>query len=177
MDFTRTRGKNATSRCINIGTYGSPLYCECGCQTPTNDDEPNIKGLSATWYTKHEPIIPAYIALLRAGENVGMMDPARQYIFIDGNEYLGVKIDSNLATLFNLATEYADDSTVTAGSTTEETAAQVSIADKHDLIDMDNRHKNHPGYCTKCHSFCYGDCEANILEEEENNDEIQSNAK
>ena len=25
--------------------------------------------------------------------------------------------------------------------------------------DLDARNAQHPGYCTKCHSYCYGDCE------------------
>ena len=48
-----------------------------------------------------------------------------------------------------------------AGGTIEETSAQVAISEKIELMEKDDRNIDHPGYCTKCHSFCYGDCEAN----------------
>ena len=30
-----------------------------------------------------------------------------------------------------------------------------------EIADMDARMRQHPGWCDKCHSHCYGDCEAN----------------
>jgi len=47
------------------------------------------------------------------------------------------------------------------GDSLADTAAREKLAEDIDLMEMDELHKNHPGYCTKCHSFCYGDCEAN----------------
>jgi len=29
-----------------------------------------------------------------------------------------------------------------------------------DLMIQDKENENHPGYCKKCHTYCYGDCEA-----------------
>lgn len=46
------------------------------------------------------------------------------------------------------------------GGSLAETAATEEMAEEIKLMDMDDRYKNHPGYCTKCHTFCYGDCDA-----------------
>lgn len=48
-----------------------------------------------------------------------------------------------------------------SGDTIEETASVVHMADKIDLSELDARNEKYPGWCKKCHSFCYGDCEAN----------------
>ena len=46
----------------------------------------------------------------------------------------------------------------TAGSTAEETAMSAAAAESADLADQDRRNAGKPGYCPKCHTFCYGDC-------------------
>ena len=43
-----------------------------------------------------------------------------------------------------------------------ETAAIVAMDEQIQEVEMDERYKNHPGWCKKCHSFCYGDCEVGI---------------
>jgi len=48
--------------------------------------------------------------------------------------------------------------TTDAGETTEETEAKL---DTDEAADLDSRNVSLPGYCTKCQSYCYGDCEAN----------------
>ena len=45
-----------------------------------------------------------------------------------------------------------------AGSTHEETAIHAAAAESADLADQDRRNVGKPGYCPKCHTFCYGDC-------------------
>ena len=45
--------------------------------------------------------------------------------------------------------------------TAEETASQEYALEEIHLMEQDDQHKNNPGYCTKCHSYCYGDCGAN----------------
>lgn len=42
----------------------------------------------------------------------------------------------------------------------EEVAANERRFELDELARHDRRYENHPGYCKKCHSFCYGDCEA-----------------
>jgi hypothetical protein len=41
-----------------------------------------------------------------------------------------------------------------------ETAAAERRAEEIDLMEQDARNADHPGYCTKCHSYCWGDCDA-----------------
>jgi len=160
MDFKRVRGKKVEARCKNVGTYGSPLYCDCGCQTPRRGDEPtpdSLLGLSARW-TKN---FQEYIGLFRGEDKVGMIDPGKQYIVLNNTEYLGVKKESALGALLTLPIGGSYEAISSAGSTTEETVAQEYAVEKIDLAEMDERHKNHPGYCNKCHGFCWGDCTAN----------------
>lgn len=47
-----------------------------------------------------------------------------------------------------------------AGEESHETAAIIAMDEGLALMEMDERNKHHPGYCRKCHSWCYGDCEA-----------------
>jgi hypothetical protein len=42
-----------------------------------------------------------------------------------------------------------------------ETAQSEHDGEKLALGEQDDRNRNHPGYCTKCHTYCYGDCESN----------------
>lgn len=49
---------------------------------------------------------------------------------------------------------------VNPGDTLTETAMRERMAEKADRSEQDARNATHPGYCTKCHSYCYGDCEA-----------------
>ena len=43
-------------------------------------------------------------------------------------------------------------------STPEETAIHAAAAGNADIADQDRRNAGKPGYCPKCHTFCYGDC-------------------
>lgn len=45
-----------------------------------------------------------------------------------------------------------------SGSTADETATHADTAEKAELEDMDRRNSGKPGYCPKCHTYCYGDC-------------------
>lgn len=42
----------------------------------------------------------------------------------------------------------------------EEVAANEHDFERAELAEQDFRNKNKVGWCTKCHSYCYGDCEA-----------------
>lgn len=48
-----------------------------------------------------------------------------------------------------------------SGDTLAETATKVKTSENIELMRLDEEHKDHPGWCKKCHSFCYGDCDAN----------------
>lgn len=164
MDFKLTRGKNAAARCKNVNpTYGSPLYCNCGCQTPRKDDNPNLEAVSLEWRDVDGSFDQNPCKLIRTGSIVGFVDGARDYVCIDQNEYLGV-CGGALSTLcdnaLTMVRSNASKLHVSPGETHEETASRVRLSEQIELAESDERHKNHPGYCKKCHSFCYGDCES-----------------
>jgi len=48
---------------------------------------------------------------------------------------------------------------VNPGGTRAETAMREQMEETAALAEQDARNAQHPGYCTKCHSYCYGDCE------------------
>lgn len=50
---------------------------------------------------------------------------------------------------------------VNAGEEYADTAAIVSSAEKLSLAEQDERHSHSIGWCNKCHSYCFGDCESN----------------
>ena len=92
----------------------------------------------------------------RYGMPVGEVNTQYKTIFLDGVEYLGVKKTSPLYQL------------IVAARTLNAPQAAVSVAAvmTHDeiqdtsVMDMDDRNARHPGYCRKCHTYCYGDCGA-----------------
>lgn len=47
-----------------------------------------------------------------------------------------------------------------SGEETHETAGIVAMTEKLQAVEMAATHKHHPGWCNKCQSYCYGDCEA-----------------
>jgi len=47
------------------------------------------------------------------------------------------------------------------GGDIAETVESVKLAAKKKADLMNAKHNNHKGWCEKCHSFCYGDCESN----------------
>lgn len=46
------------------------------------------------------------------------------------------------------------------GEETHETSGIVAMTEKLQAVEMAATHKHHPGWCNKCQSYCYGDCEA-----------------
>lgn len=44
----------------------------------------------------------------------------------------------------------------------EEVAVNERNFERAELAAQDRRNEKHPGYCPKCHTYCYGDCEANL---------------
>lgn len=156
--YTMIRGPKQAARCTNKSTYGRPLYCSCGCQTPCDEDpEINLSGITVG---KRIELNPGSVYLLRDGQSVGSISPQHpDYICIDGYEYIGCNKDL-LADLIAQARRTSHPVTITAGDTPAETAARETSAEADDLADQDARNAGYPGYCTKCHTYCYGDCEA-----------------
>lgn len=158
--YKMIRGKVTEERCTNYHeTWGSPLYCECGCQTPRETD-PDINLNGVTVSRKSETGYADYI-LSRDGQEVGILNTQYNYIAIDGHEFIGVEKDF-IAHLLNEAFRMPNnEETISAGSTLEETAALERTMERIALDEQDERNKKHPGYCTKCHTYCYGDCKSN----------------
>ncbi|MDR2837764.1 MAG: hypothetical protein LBV49_04225 [Azonexus sp.] len=50
---------------------------------------------------------------------------------------------------------------VGVGEEPTETAAIIRERERILLAELDADNAQHPGWCTKCHSYCYGDCTAN----------------
>lgn len=46
------------------------------------------------------------------------------------------------------------------GEEMHETAAIVTAQESIALEEMAAEHRHHPGWCNKCHTYCYGDCQA-----------------
>ena len=46
------------------------------------------------------------------------------------------------------------------GEEPQETATIVAMQDRIAEMELDAEYAKRPGWCKKCHSFCYGDCEA-----------------
>lgn len=159
ITYTRIRGTVAEARCSKKSTWGSPLYCECGCQTP-HDDDPAINLDGVTVGAEYESD-PGTYKLMRDGKPCGSISrTARDYICMDGHEYLGC----NKAALNQLFAQQAAAPvavSASAGETAEETIATVRLGEKLEEAEQDASNKHHFGWCNKCHSYCYGDCEAN----------------
>ncbi len=57
--------------------------------------------------------------------------------------------------------EETEESTILAGDGMVETAAVVASDERIENAVISDRNQSHPGWCDKCQSHCYGDCEAN----------------
>ena len=162
-NYGMIRGKIAEDRCTNKSTWGSPLYCDCGCKTPHKTD-PMLDLSNVTICRKSDEGYANFI-LEKHGKEIGNYNSQYGAIYINGHEFLGVD-KATIAHLFAavLAKDYALATTPkiqSAGSDLEETAAFEAVAEKIDLAEQDARNAKHPGYCAKCHTYCYGDCVAN----------------
>ena len=153
ITYGRIRGSIPEARCTKKGPYGSALYCDCGCQTP-HDEDPKIDLDGITVGER----VGGERRLKRNGETVGWVNTQYMAITLNNHEYLGVK-SKDLEKLIAAAPK-TKLPTTTAGSTLAETAANEAMVEKFALAEQDERYKNHPGYCNKCHTFCYGDCTA-----------------
>jgi len=159
MTYKMIRGKLAEERCTNKSRYGSPLYCTCGCQVPKETDPKiDLKGVSVS----HRLDGYADFELIRNGQRCGSLNTQYAALVLDGNEYLGVEravLDQLIASALALPPK-SESEYISAGSTLNETAAQVRVSEKIALDEQDARYSKSTGYCSKCHSWCFGDCES-----------------
>ena len=155
--YQMIRSKAQEARCLN---GGSALYCKCGCQTPHDSDpEINLTGVTVSCKSDHGY---ADFILSRNGVKCGSYNTQYNAIFLDGVEFLGVDKDFT-RDLFNQAISIPETikKDFPAGGSLTETATREALTEEFNLQDQDDRNRKHPGYCKKCHSYCYGDCEAN----------------
>jgi hypothetical protein len=157
-NYQMIRSKVQEKRCLN---GGKALYCNCGCQIP-HETDPDIDLTDVVVIRKSDEGYADYV-LSRNGEECGNINTQYNAIFLDGVEFLGVE-RNYIQKLINMCHDIADNGKVDhdqTGDTPEETASFEVIAEEINLAEQDARHKSHPGYCTKCHGYCYGDCESN----------------
>ena len=156
------RDEAAKVRCRNISVWGSPLYCKCGCQTPRETDP--ILDLAGIVISRKSSEGYANFILSRNGVECGSYNSQYDSIYLDNNEFLGVDKETVAHLFAEVLTgkhqKKTPEMSFSAGCTMEETAAIEKMSEKADLLEQDGRHSHHHGYCNKCHSYCYGDCEA-----------------
>jgi hypothetical protein len=87
-NYKMIRSAAQEDRCTDKGSWGSPLYCKCGCQTPiATDTDLSLDGITVTGKDAHRD---AYYILSRNGVDCGRYNMQYDYIVINGVEYLGV---------------------------------------------------------------------------------------
>jgi hypothetical protein len=152
--YKTIRSKAQEARCKN---GGHSLYCDCGCQVPQESDlDINLIGVSVD-----QQHITGYadFHLVRNGEYCGCLNTQYSSLFLDGIEFLGVErnlIQHLKEQAFSLKTRQQEQT----GDTLAETYAKVKIVEQIELQEQNEINRVNIGYCTKCHSYCYGDCEA-----------------
>jgi hypothetical protein len=156
--YKMIRGKLMKDRCTNKSTWGSPLYCKCGCQVP-KDTDPDIN-LECITVTRQADEGYADFILSRNGQECGSINTQYNALYLDGYEFLEVDEDLIKDLLTVARNMKISDNNTIAGSTLEETAIFEKTMDIIELAEQDRHNASHPGYCKKCHSYCYGDCEA-----------------
>jgi hypothetical protein len=157
MKYKMIRCEQQKARCTD--PIKGRLYCPCGCQAPHDDDpQPNFSDVCISGKANHGY---ADYVLTRNGQPVGELNTQYSALFLDDVEYLGCSGD-DIQYLVNQARNTPSPKTenTQSGDTLEETAAAVRLMDRVDEIEENERNKHHPGWCTKCHSYCYGDCTA-----------------
>ena len=170
-NYTRISGKIAADRCTKkymlFGEPMSALYCDCGCQTPHDDDpDINLDGVTVvadavSEQGNHMRPDEGCRLLARNGIYCGQISLyTHDWLWLDGVEYMGIT-DGCTQRLVDEAIALGDhDAKTDIGDTLVETAAAERRAEEIDLMEQDARNADHPGYCTKCHSYCWGDCDA-----------------
>ena len=162
MKYTMIRGDKQRERCTD--PIKGRLYCDCGCQVPQSDDlQPNLSDLLVTGRAEHG--YADYTLVHRStGKRAGEINTQYCALVVDGYELIGCD-RAELAPILNQIFDgdknrFSLAPVTGAGDTLEETAATVRIAEKLAEMEQDERNKHHPGWCLRCHSYCYGDCTA-----------------
>lgn len=157
-NYKRIRSPEQSKRCTD--PIKGRLYCECGCQVPNPGDPPmDLGGITVSGRANHGY---ANYTLIRDGRRVGEINTQYTALILDGRQYLGCEGAeiNELLSQCHVVVSRAEVS-VGAGGTRAETAATVRRDEQRwrKMNALPNR--DHPGYCTACHTYCYGDCQAN----------------
>jgi hypothetical protein len=178
-EFKMVRGNKANARCKIMSESGySPLYCDCGCQEPQIEDlDYDLTDVTVECWPAEKLVFSSEnpCKLIRNGQQVGSIavyvtdgkGTISGTVYLDGNEYIEIQAESPLyqllldgRRLIKSAPE-AEPKPASAGSTLAETAATEAMLEKISKAEANERFKNSDGWCPRCQSFCYGDCEAN----------------
>lgn len=160
MKYKTIRGPKQKDRCTD--EIKGRLYCPCGCQEPHEDDPKiNLNGVVVSGRAEEGY---ADYTLTRDGKVVGEINTQYCALILDGYEYLGCDRDE-LAPLLgqifkNHKSRFPQKHWPHEGDLLQETTIREDFFEEIAIAEEDERNRNHPGWCTKCHSFCYGDCEA-----------------
>jgi len=160
--YTMIRGPRQRERCTD--PIKGRLYCECGCQTPY-DDDPQIN-LTGIVVSGRAPQGYADYTLTRDGKRCGEINTQYCALMLDGYEFLGCDREEMRPLLDQIFADgksrfdRPENDSEPAGDSLAETAANVHMDETISDMGMDADHKGQVGYCTKCHTFCFGDCEA-----------------
>lgn len=131
---------------------GPKMYCNCGCMAPVNlsYDLTNVvvSGRTSQGYADY--------ILTRDGNRVGEVNTQYGTVYLDHVEYLTVAKTSPLYSLVQAALD---------GKIPQRDARVAEVMTYNEIRDtteqeQDDRNAHHPGYCRKCHTYCYGDCQA-----------------
>lgn len=87
--------------------------------------------------------------ILRDGNYAGKVDTQYSYVLLDAVEYRGVsKVEPMYQLVIDAKKMFAD-------------REAKKVAKKEETIITEKQPKHQFGYCPKCHTYCYGDCESN----------------
>ena len=131
---------------------GPKMYCGCGCMSPVNLSY----DLTGVMVSGRAPSGYADYTLVRDGARVGAVNTQYATIILDGVEYLSV---SKTSPLFRLVQTAKNSNAPKNATSIADVTMYAEVKDTTEQ-DMDRRGADHPGYCRKCHTYCYGDCEA-----------------
>jgi len=87
--------------------------------------------------------------ILRDGNYAGKVDTQYSYVLLDGSEYRGVKKDDPMYQLVIDAIEMFVN------------RDEKKVEKKEEVIVPDRQSNRQFGFCPKCETYCYGDCESN----------------
>jgi hypothetical protein len=159
-NYKMIRSPEQRNRCTD--PIKDHLYCPCGCQEPRENDPSLNSVLDGVMVTGRADHGYADFILVRNGKRCGEINTQYGALVVDGREFLGVE-RRDIQSLLDAARSLPDlpRENILPGETLEESVTIDRAIEKIELNEQDNAHAMHPGYCRKCHTYCYGDCEAN----------------